>query len=328
VNDVKRSAREEAFLEMRRQPRLNEDEIAEHLARAMSVHAWEALAPWLSVGRRSPAAGLEEAPIDETQRADLARRLAREGYLQTGPVIAPSVIAGMRRAMEALRDKGWPPVFAYVYDQFWEIARAPSLTALFNAALGPGYRQSPRVWAFHLATAKGSAGWPPHVDGGHRTHTPDRLTLWLPISDATLENGCMYVLPKHLVPASIPDDFANNAGVISPEVWRTMLQGCRALPAKAGSVLAWDFQVIHWSSLCDGAAEPRMSLAVELIGASAEPADSELPLLDPGSLPPFAERLRAIANGVLSYQRFEPAALRYAGLARRMLERLDLEMTP
>jgi hypothetical protein len=103
-----------------------------------------------------------------------------------------------------------------------------------------------------------------------------------------------------------------------------MLQGSRALPARAGSVLAWDFQVIHWSSLCNGAAEPRMSLAVELIGAAAQPADSERPLLDLASLPPFEERLRAIAKGILSYQRFEPAALRYVGLARRILERLDL----
>ena len=104
-----------------------------------------------------------------------------------------------------------------------------------------------------------------------------------------------------------------------------MLQGARALPARAGSILAWDFQVVHWSSFCDGAVEPRMSLAIEIIGPTAQPTEGELPLFELDSLPPFEERLRAIAKGVLSYQRFEPLTLRYMSLARRMLDKLDLE---
>ena len=320
---VTRSAREEAILEARRRPRLDEREIEERLERAMDVSSWAALCPSLSIESRT-ASELEVSPIDEARRTELVSRLGREGYFKAEPVIAAGVLDAMRRCLLALQESDWPPVFAYVYDAFWEILRTPSLTALFTAALGPHYRQSPRVWAFHLATEKGAAGWPPHVDGGHNTHTPDRLTVWLPLTDATLENGCIYMVPKDALPPFIPDDFANNPGGISPEVWRTMLQSSRALPARAGSVLCWDFQVIHWSSICDGATEPRMSLVVELIGASAEPADSELPLLDPGSLPPFTERLRAIAKGIDSYQRFEPAVLRYMGLARRILERLDL----
>lgn len=323
---AQRSPREQAILDARKQPRLSDDEIADRLDRALSIPSWQTLCPALSVGRIAPLSGIEDEPLPLEHRQILVRRLERDGYLQTAPVIAAGVIDAMKQAMISLRDHGWPPVFVYVYDQFWDIARAPSLTALFTGALGPGYRQSPRVWAFHLGTEDGASGWPPHVDGGHLTHTTDRITLWIPISDATLENGCMNVIPKHLLPETIPDDFANNSGVISPETWRTMLQGSRALPARAGSVLAWDFQVIHWSSFCNGAAEPRMSLAVELIGAAAKPADSERPLLDIASLPPFEERLRAIAKGILSYQRFEPAALRYVGLARRILERLDLAL--
>jgi hypothetical protein len=247
--------------------------------------------------------------------------------MKTGPVIAARVIAAMRLAMQTLREHGLPPAFGYVYDQFWDIARGPSFRALVTDAFGPGCRQSPRVWAFHIGTDDGASGWPPHVDGGNLTHTTDRITLWLPMTDATLENGCMNVVPKHLLPPSLPDDFANDASGVSPRVWRTMLQGARALPARAGSLLAWDFQVVHWSSFCDGAIEPRMSLAVEIIGGTAEPVESELPLFDLASLPPFKERLRAIAKGILSYQRFEPRTLRFVGLARRILDKLDLELT-
>ncbi len=319
------NSREQAFIEARNVPRLTDQEVTERLECVFSLPYWQRICPNLSLCRSQPRNDIEEQSLAIEDRQRLVQRLGRDGYLKTEPFIAPGLIAAMKQAMLVLRERGFPPVFAYVYDEFWDIARGPSFRALLADAFGPGCRQSPRVWAFHIGTEDGASGWPPHVDGGHLTHTTDRITLWLPITDATLENGCMNVVPKHLLPSSLPDDFANDASGISPKTWRTMLQGARALPARAGSILAWDFQVVHWSSFCEGAVEPRLSLAIEIIGATAEPAESELPLFDLDSLPPFEERLRAIAKGILSYQRFEPTTLRYIGLARRILDKLDLE---
>jgi hypothetical protein len=304
---------------------LSDLDIAERLERVFSIPHWQQICPDLSIGRSTPVHDIEDNPLSVENRKSLVQRLVRDGYLKTDPVIAAHVIVAMKLTLNTLREYGLPPVFAYVYDEFWDFARAPSIRALIADALGPGCRQSPRIWAFHLSTDDGASGWPPHVDGGHLTHTTDRITLWFPITDATLENGCMNVIPKHMLPQTLPDEFANDASGISAKVWRTMLQGSRPLPARAGSILAWDFQVVHWSSLCDGATEPRMSLAVEIIGAGAEPTEDEMPLFDLASLPPFEERIRAIAKGILSYQRFEPRALRYVGLARRILDKLDLE---
>lgn len=318
-------SRERAFLEARNVPRLSDQEVAERLERVFSASYWQQICPDLSVGRTESMCAMEDQSLSSEQRAHLVKRLARDGYLKSEKVLAKSALESMKSALETLRKEGFPPVFAYLYDQFWDIARAPSIRALMADALGPGCRQSPRVWAFHLDTDDGASGWPPHVDGGHLAHTTDRITLWLPITDATLENGCMNVVPKHLLPPSLPDDFANDTSGISPKIWRTMLQGARPLPARAGSILAWDFQVVHWSSFCDGAVEPRMSLAVEIIGATAEPTEGELPLFSLDVLPPLEERLRAVAKGVLSYQRFEPLTLRYMSLARRILDKLDLE---
>src|SRR3954452_488818 len=115
--------------------------------------------------------------------------------------------------------------------------RTPSLLRILGSALGEGYRLSPRVWAFCIPAVKGASRWPPHVDGGAGTHTTDRLTLWIPLGDATLENGCMVVVPKNLLPASAPDDFANAMSSIDPTTWRAMLQGARPLPARPGAVL-------------------------------------------------------------------------------------------
>lgn len=324
MDATNRTAQEEAFIAARRRvQRLDDAEIDAHLALAFSREHWLSIAPGLAIDGGAPASALEARPIDAAERARHLQRLSVEGWFRADPVFDERVVDTLRAAVTELVARGWPPVFAYVYDELWQVLRTPSLTALLAAALGPGYRLSPRVWAFHVPAEAGASGWPPHVDGGANTHTTDRMTLWIPLGDATLENGCMVVVPKNRLPASTPDAFANDMSRLSPATWRAMLQGSRALPARKGSVLAWDFQVIHWSGIVADADSPRVSLAVEAFGENIVPTPSEEPLLDPGELPPLRERLRAIARGLLSYERFEPPMLRFTGLARRLLAVID-----
>lgn len=321
-----RSAGEQAFIDARRQvQRLDEAEIEAHLALALSREHWAALAPALSIEGSAPAVALETRTLDEAERARALQRLTTEGWFRVDPVFEPRAVDAMRAVVLDLVARGWPPVFAYVYDELWQMLQTPSLVHLLTSALGPGYRLSPRVWAFCVPAKKGAAGWPPHVDGGADTHTTDRLTLWLPLGDATLENGCMVVVPKDRLPEGTADAFANDMSRLPPSTWRAMLQGSRALPARKGSILGWDFQVIHWSGIVDAAEAPRVSLAVEAFGKDIVPTPSEEPRIDPGELPGLPARLRAIARGLLSYERFEPAMLRFTGLARRLLEVLDRE---
>src|SRR5207249_8180516 len=88
-------------------------------------------------------------------------------------------------------------------DEFWTIARTQSLKRLLTALLGSGYVQDSVVWTYYVIPRRGSAGWPPHVDGNGE----QRVTVWIPLSDSTLENGCMHVVPRNLVPDSLPADF-------------------------------------------------------------------------------------------------------------------------
>jgi hypothetical protein len=327
LDDHPGAARERAFVDARRlaqAQRLDDAEVEERLGRALARERWAELAPALSIEGGRPAAALEARALGDEERAGILRRLAAEGWFRAAPFLDGAAVATMRAAVEALVARGWPPVFAYVYDEFWAVLRTPSMARLLRAALGAGYRLSPRVWAFCIPAEKGASGWPPHVDGGAGTHTPDRITLWIPLGDATLENGCIYLVPKDLVPARTADDFADAVGALDHATWRTLLQGARALPAAAGSVLGWDFQVIHWSSLAGDAEAPRVSLAVEAFGEGITPTASELPLLDPEVLPPFEERLGAIARSLISYDRFEPAMLRYRALGWRILDAVEL----
>jgi hypothetical protein len=335
--------REEAFIAARREVApLDTEALADHLARALSRDHWRALCPALAIESTRAPAAIEARALGDEERARMRRSFDEEGWFRADPFLDPTTVEAMRRAIVDLVAAGWPPVFAYVYDAFWEIQRAPSIRRFVTEALGAGYRQSPRVWAFCVPAKKGASGWPPHVDGGAGTHTHDRLTLWIPLGDATLENGCMYLVPKSALPATIADDFASAMGDIEAATWRAMLQASRALPVRAGALLGWDFQVIHWSSLAGDAEAPvtmgpqaapnpapakpapRVSLAVECFGPHITPTPSEEPRIDPEGTPTFEARLLAIARGLLSYERFEPPILRFRGLGRALLDRLEL----
>lgn len=314
-----------AFVEAHRGVhKLRDDEIEALVAKALSREHWAEIAPDLSIEGARPPALVEARPLADAELRGMLRTLQREGWFAADPLFAPSAVLAMKRAIEALVARGFPPVLAYVYDELWHLTRSPSVRRFLISALGPGYRLSPRVWAFCVPNEEGASGWPPHVDGGAGTHTPDRITLWIPLGDATLDNGCMYIVPKHRLPEGTADVFANDMSRVSPATWRAMLQATKAMPAPAGALMGWDFQVIHWSSLASGrASTPRVSLAVEAFGEGIAPTPSEEPLLDPEGVPPFLERLRAIARGVLSYERFEPGMLRFGGFARRLLDTVD-----
>jgi hypothetical protein len=52
-------------------------------------------------------------------------------------------------------------------------------------------------WAWYIDPLKEEKGWQPHRDRDTMSTTPDPqyCTVWIPLTDATLDNGCMFVLP-------------------------------------------------------------------------------------------------------------------------------------
>jgi ectoine hydroxylase-related dioxygenase (phytanoyl-CoA dioxygenase family) len=201
-----------------------------------------------------------------------------------------------------------------LYDEVWLLPRTPSLRRLVESQLGPGYAQIPAVWCHYVAPVRKTSGWPPHCDGYGRDDRGGRFTLHVPVTEATLENGCMYLVPRDLLPVGV------NVGDADT---RTVLQASRALPAQPGEVLGWSFDVLHWGSAASGDTEqPRVSLSFELIAADAEPVPDETPLVPMDGLPPFEDRLRFVLLGVLRYAQFEPKLAAYQRLAQDALARL------
>jgi hypothetical protein len=294
--------------------RLSEGQVASRLEQARSVAYWEGLNPSPSVGRSGAEGVRETKAISPRCRKRVVEQLVANGYFEIEPLFPGPMLRRMRACIEVLKRSDWPPVFCFVHDEFWQITRVPSLVRVLSDVLGPGYRQIPHIWSFYVAATPGAAGWPPHTDRCGRANRNSRLVVWVPLSDATLDNGCMYVIPRWRIEQQFPE-----METISAADAKAVLQASRALPARAGSVLGWDFRLIHCGSVCGLKGDPRVSISVEFIGAEAEPQRDELPLLDaPSDLPMFAQRIRVIARAILAYQKFEPLMIRYGELAERL----------
>jgi hypothetical protein len=301
--------------------RLREPELERHLDCALSPAYWRALVPELSIGADPSHRRTAERPsrLEPGDRDRLLTGFSVEGLLQTPPLIDALDTARMRSAVVALTRADWPPVFSWIYDEFWRVPRAPALTDLFTAILGEGYWQTAHVWTHVVAGRRGSSGWRPHVDyAGSDT----RLTVWIALSDATIDSGCMCVIPRHLVPAGVAGRWYDLTAFDKRDVM-DLLHASRPLPVPAGAVLAWDAGLMHWGSARQTSGEPRISYSMELAPGTADASMSGPTLAGGGSsLPSHEERLAIIAKAVLLYQPSEPRAVRYAELCDRLLQRL------
>ena len=146
----------------------------------------------------------------------------------------------------------------------------------------------PDYWVWYLDPAREQAGWKPHregyVDSDDRNYPTTSISLWLALSDATAENGCVYVLPKS----------KDQGYPSSVNLELDTLQHIRALEARAGSIIGWNQSVFHWGSQsAQWAEEPRVSFAMEFSPVSQR---RDIPgMLDATGLPNFEQRLRLIA---------------------------------
>lgn len=292
-------------------------EVALRVRQAVDPAYWAALVPGLRVDR-TDAADAASPPALVLEEADLQsalRRFAREGYVILPPQIEAAELDGVRLALSALAEAGWPAVFVYVFDEAWSLTRHPAVVALVEAILGPGALQTADYWSHVVARQRGAAGWPPHQD--YPEGSP-RVTVWIPLTDVGPDNGCMYVVPRDYLPAGVAAALYSGEPIAARDA-RALLQAAQALPAAAGSVLAWDEQLLHWGGHHTGRGGPRQALALAFIAVGDKPAAGETPLLKTSAAPPFALRLQGIATQILNHRRFEMRLEPYLPLATALL---------
>ncbi len=292
----------------------------EVIARAVRPAYWKSLCPALTVGTsgsRRPAA----AASRNRRRPNVhSGHLATEGYCEMPPLLSPAKIKRMTDAVTTIRNAGWPPVCVFAYDEFWSIWQTPALVDVLSDVLGPGYQLLPSLWCYYVHPTPGAKGWPPHADA---FGTPG-LSVWIPLTNATLENGCMSVVPKDLVPETM-DVGRMMSAKRSPTEWFTHLMQCaRPLPARAGSILAWDWDTIHWGGVARRPTTPRISISAEFIGASDPSANSGSSFeFSIGSMPSFRDRLRVIAHCIRRFSVNDAWTFRYQDLGQMLADSLD-----
>lgn len=250
---------------------------------ATSLLFWRELCPALSI-EGSPAVPRTRLPAIE----HLTQLIATEGYVHEAGVFAAEDIAPLRDCVLQLHRRGISPGFAFVYDQFW--TALDGLAPYLSAVLGSDYRLLPAFWAWCVEPSDDAAGWKAHRDRPHSRDPdgrPQSLTVWLPLTDTTPLNGCMYVLPAHLDPDLAPRHFDGHA---AERFTPATLQNIRALPATAGSLLSWHQEVLHWGSRASArGGHPRISLSHEFQRGDHPPFAT--PLFRPGEMPSFHARL-------------------------------------
>lgn len=262
---------------------------------ATNADFWRELCPGLSIGADTVAPPAQLADIERQ-----AEWLRHEGYINEPGVLPLEFVRALHAGIERLAARGIPPAFIYLYDEPWLAFRA--LTPFLARVLGPDFRLMAGVWAWLVQPSEDDAGWKPHRDGfsasAPQGKLPDAVTIWLPLTDATCLNGCIYIVPSHW------DDAA--AQPVEGDVTLTgrALQNIRALPAPAGSMLGWNHNVLHWGARASSRADgPRCSLALMFRRIEEGPEDPSWIRLH--TAPSFHRRLGLIGHYVRLYpQRF------------------------
>ncbi len=265
--------------------------------RARDREFWRRLCPELAIESAKPSPRFALGDV-----SGLVERLKFEGYVNVPAVVPPEAFEPLQRCIAKLHEQEIPLAFAFVYDELWHAFHG--VARFIEAVLGRSYRALPDFWVWHVLPSEQAAGWGPHRDRVQptleRDNSPHSLTVWLPFSDATPLNGCIYVLPAHL-----DERFRRRVWDGPDNILVTDPQNVRALPAPAGSLLAWNQAVLHWggraSRLADG---PRASAAFEFQRGDRPPFNQ--PLLDPLAVPSFSFRLGLIGKQVLQYQHMYP----------------------
>jgi hypothetical protein len=298
-------------------------EISAQWKSALDPQFWRILNSEMTVCASGPHEATENSGIDPSTVDRPLQMLSSFGYFQMPPIVGETAVNKMRKCFEVTQAAGWHPAFVFVYDEFWWAFRGPLLVKFLTGALGEGYGQLPYCWGHYVPA--NSRGWRPHTDGPSAFN---KLTVWLPLNDVTLENGCMYVVPRNAETQEISDHFFSEESFNRADALK-LLQNSKALPAAAGSYLGWGPFLVHWGSTSSPMAPSRISISVEFAGRPASPMRDELPLIDASPaapLPSFNTRLNLIAKAIESYEQyFDPALLRYLSLAKQIIRHTTVE---
>lgn len=271
---------------------------------------WEELAPDFHICDSAFFSAIPLLKPSDEEGAYINELLVHEGYFQSKANWNVDC-ARMAALARKLSDNNIFPVFAFIYDEFW--LPFMQLHEVYAAILGDAYYVLPDFWIWNVDPQKGESGWRAHRDKNRNAllsnGAPKTLTTWIPLSEATPLNGCMYVVPAMLDPTYNTEN---------EQLRQFEYSSIRALPAKPGDFFMWNQAVLHWGGQSSPRAqESRVSMAFEFQRADVEPFNT--PLLKPLTILSFEDRLKLIAKQILQYQHMYPLGEELKAAAEMMI---------
>lgn len=297
------------------------------LARSLEDAAyWRELLGGLRIddGRAWTKSDLNLESVDGGDVSVARRRILDDGYCQVSPgkvCALDATFESLRRGVEELKRLGWHASFIFLYDEAWVLAGR--MAQLMRGVSGNEISYDMLAW--HVDHEKGESGFSPHRD-----RQPDNVgdtfrsdgmakyaTCWLPLTRASPENSCLYVIPRRHDPGYERGDFldGSDADPLAVALHRKeAYQHITALPTEAGGCLLFTHRIIHWGSSGRMAtreeevakaevAAPRVSVSIGFSDPTYErPYLRGQPRIEVGaSLPPFRVRLALICAQMISY---------------------------
>lgn len=237
-----------------------------------SVAYWQRLLPEFNISEHPFNSQKSEHRFTTEQAGQLSRQIKKEGYFRSDPIIPSAEFKPLAQAIARLDHTRNLPVFVAIYDEFWQFLH--SLRNTLTPILGESYRLTPDFWVWHVPPNDSGRGWKLHRDSAlgrpfdkhariREDGSPRLCTVWIPLTNATTDNSCIYVLPFPHDPAMQSFMRKESLDKIQQASQRTDLTNIRALPAQAGSVLGWTPYIAHWGSQStEWATHARVSIGI------------------------------------------------------------------
>lgn len=268
------------------------------------IQFWKELCPNLTITEVDRWATPSEIAIE-----DVKDKIVNDGYFHIPFNSWNLPFEEMTRCIQKLKDLDMQPVWCFIYDEFWLLT--VKIDAHIKSILGENYHRLPEVWAWHIDPSKEERGWKIHREGGHYSTfddgLPKTLTIWIPLTDATSENGCMCVVPI----ANDPNFYNTDESYFANWEEDFYDSSKKILEAKSGDVLGWHPQILHWGKRSTNKnANPRISISMEFVSNRIlELNDTacfydkeEYPWLDPFYIPDLTKKTELINKLVSRYQ--------------------------
>lgn len=285
-----------------------------------NVEYWKKLCPELRITNFAcKSFDNEPVKLSDAEVFVNKSKLSNDGYFRldaTDLKWDPKMLKKVVRSIEALKSKGWPPHFVLVFDEIWAICNkfASILEATSNNKLNMD------LLAWYIDPQKHQTGFAPHRDrmpkdrpgeekgtaikNSFHSHdnTPKYTSVWLPLTEATPDNSCLYFIPAFEDPyyslGDPPDKEPLDA--VLPRGDLSSLQKIRAMPCKPGSPLVFSHRLIHWAGRSDPSCKdgPRVALGLAFSDDSYEKPYFSRKYLP---LPPFDLRVALAAGQSIKY---------------------------